>query len=52
VQVLDALGRLVRQQSLAVGGATTLKLAGLPAGVYVVRVQAGSEQATRRLTIN
>jgi len=52
VQVLDALGRLVRQQSLAVGGATTLKLAGLPAGVYVVRVHAGSEQATRRLTIN
>jgi hypothetical protein len=51
VQVLDALGRLVRQQSLAAGGATTLKLAGLPAGVYVVRVQAGSEQATRRLTI-
>jgi hypothetical protein len=52
VQVLDALGRLVRQQALAVGGSTTLKLAGLPAGVYVVRVQAGSEQATRRLTIN
>jgi hypothetical protein len=51
VQVLDALGRLVRQQPLAAGGATTLKLAGLPAGVYVVRVQAGSEQATRRLTI-
>jgi hypothetical protein len=42
----------VRQQSLAAGGATTLKLAGWPAGVYVVRVQAGSEQATRRLTIN
>jgi len=52
VQVLDALGRLVRQQPLAAGGATTLKLAGLPAGVYVVRVQAGSEQATRRLTID
>jgi hypothetical protein len=51
VQVLDAVGRLVRQQPLAAGGATTLKLAGLPAGVYVVRVQAGSEQATRRLTI-
>jgi hypothetical protein len=52
VQVLDALGRLVRQQALATGGNTTLKLAGLPAGVYVVRVQTGSEQATRRLTIN
>jgi hypothetical protein len=52
VQVLDALGRLVRQQALAAGGNTTLKLAGLPAGVYVVRVQAGAEQATRRLTIN
>ena len=52
VQVLDALGRLVRQQALGTGGSTTLKLAGLPAGVYVVRVQAGSEQAIRRLTIN
>ena len=52
VRVLDALGRLVREQTLVVGGATTLKLAGLPAGVYLVRVQAGSEQATRRLTIN
>jgi hypothetical protein len=52
VRVLDALGRLVREQALVVGGATTLKLAGLPAGVYMVRVQAGSEQATRRLTIN
>ncbi|MFD1870814.1 choice-of-anchor J domain-containing protein [Hymenobacter bucti] len=52
VQVLDALGRLVRQQALTTGGATTLKLNGLPAGVYLVRVQAGSEQTTRRLTIN
>jgi hypothetical protein len=52
VQVLDALGRLVRQQSLTAGGATTLRLAGLPAGVYMVRVQAGNEQATRRLVVN
>ena len=52
VQVLDALGRLVRQQPLAAGGRTTLQLADLPAGLYVIRVQAGSEQATRRLTIN
>jgi hypothetical protein len=52
VQVLDALGRLVRQQTLAAGGNTTLKLAGLPAGVYLVRVQAGDEQATRRLILN
>jgi|GEM_PF-434887 len=52
VQVLDALGRLVRQQALTAGGNTTLKLAGLPAGVYIVRVQAGAEQATRRLTLN
>jgi hypothetical protein len=52
VQVLDALGRLVRLQALAAGGNTTLKLAGLPAGVYLVRVQAGDEQATRRLILN
>ena len=51
VQVLDALGRLVRQQALGAGTATTLQLAGLPAGVYLVRVQAGNEQATRRLTL-
>lgn len=52
VQVLDALGRLVRQQALGAGNTTVLKLSGLPAGVYIVRVQAGSEQATRRLTLN
>ena len=52
VQVLDALGRLVRQQPLGAAGSTTLQLAGLPAGVYVVRVQAGGEQATRRLILN
>lgn len=52
VQILDALGRLVRQQPLAAGGNTTLKLAGLPAGVYLVRVQTGQEQATRRLVLN
>ncbi len=52
VQIIDALGRLVRQQPLTAGGNTTLKLAGLPAGVYLVRVQAGQEQATRRLILN
>ncbi|NML66028.1 T9SS type A sorting domain-containing protein [Hymenobacter sp. RP-2-7] len=52
VQVLDALGRLVRQQALGAGNpVVTLQLAGLPAGVYLVRVQAGNEQATRRLTL-
>jgi hypothetical protein len=51
VQVLDALGRLVRQQALNGSPTTTLQLAGLPAGVYLVRVQAGNEQATRRLTL-
>ncbi|MGI4833072.1 MAG: choice-of-anchor J domain-containing protein [Janthinobacterium lividum] len=52
VQVLDALGRLVRQQALGAGNpVVTLQLAGLPAGVYLVRVQAGSEQVTRRLTL-
>jgi hypothetical protein len=49
--VLDALGRLVRQQALNGSPTTTLQLAGLPAGVYLVRVQAGNEQATRRLTL-
>jgi hypothetical protein len=51
VQVLDALGRLVHQQLLGPAGLTTLQLIDLPAGVYIVRVQVGNDQATRRLTL-
>ena len=41
IEVLDALGRSVRQLSATVGDATaaTLELAGLPAGLYAVRVR-------------
>ena len=41
VEVLDALGRQVRQLSATVGDATaaTLELAGLPAGLYAVRLR-------------
>lgn len=51
VRVVDGLGRVVREQALT-SGATTLKLAGLPKGVYAVQVQAGAERATRRLAID
>jgi hypothetical protein len=51
VQVLDALGRLVRQQELGTSGTVTLKLAGLPVGVYLLRVQTASQHATHRLTL-
>ncbi|QIX60289.1 T9SS type A sorting domain-containing protein [Hymenobacter sp. BT18] len=48
----DALGRAVRSAKLpAGGGAAPVSLTGLPAGVYLLQVQAGAEQATRRLVV-
>ena len=49
--VLDALGRTVRTQSAVSNARAELDLAGLPAGLYVVRVAAGSSSATRRLVV-
>ncbi|MCR5889055.1 T9SS type A sorting domain-containing protein [Hymenobacter sp. J193] len=48
----DALGRVVRTTTMpAGGGAATVLLQGLSAGVYQLQVQAGTEQATRRLVV-
>ena len=47
VRLLDAVGREVRAASAVAGADVRWELAGLPAGVYVVR--AGS--ATRRLVV-
>ena len=50
--VLDALGRPVRTQIVLTNARAELDLAGLPAGLYVVRVQAGgSPPATQRLVL-
>ena len=50
--VLDALGRTLRIQPAALNAKAELDLAGLPAGLYAVRVQAGgSTTATRRLVV-
>jgi hypothetical protein len=48
--VLDALGRIVRTQPVA-ASRTTLDLAGLPAGLYAVRVAVGGRTATQRLLV-
>jgi hypothetical protein len=52
VEVLDALGRSVRQLSAAVGdAAATLELAGLPAGLYAVRVRTAAGLYLGRLVM-
>jgi hypothetical protein len=52
--VLDALGRLVRTQAAplpATGLRYTLDLAGLPTGLYALRISAGHQTATRCLVV-
>ena len=49
--VLDALGRTLRTQPAALNAKAELDLAGLPAGLYAVRVQAGGSTTTRRLVV-
>jgi uncharacterized delta-60 repeat protein len=50
--LLDALGRPVRQQPWAGAAAeATLTVAGLPAGVYVLRVQYAAGTAARRVVV-
>ncbi|MGI4862300.1 MAG: endonuclease [Janthinobacterium lividum] len=53
VEVLDALGRSVRQLTTTLGDATpaALELAGLPAGLYAVRVSTGDGQYLGRLVV-
>ena len=52
--LLDALGRAVRTTTVALppaGLRYELSLAGLPPGLYALRVQAGTDRATRRLVV-
>ena len=50
VQLLDALGRVALSQVVA-GPEPTLSTAGLPAGVYVLRVEYAAGTATRRVVL-
>lgn len=47
----DALGRVVRTQSLRLATAADLDLTGLAPGLYQVRVQAGGQQWSQRLVV-
>ena len=52
--LLDAVGRVVRERTVAAATGrvkATLALAGLPAGLYVVRATAGSTSFTRRVVV-
>jgi endonuclease I len=53
IEVLDALGRTVRQLAAPVGEATaaTLELAGLPAGLYAVRLHTAAGLYLGRLVV-
>ena len=54
VEVYDALGRRVSESVAALGAgfqSVPLDARALPAGVYVVRVRAGAEMATSRITV-
>jgi|GEM_PF-645882 len=52
--LVDALGRVVRRQSVglsAAGALTAIDLSSLAPGVYALRTQAGAETAVRRLVV-
>ena len=49
--LLDALGRPLRTLAVPTNAKAELDLAGLPAGIYAVLVQAGGSTATRRLVV-
>ena len=49
--LLDGLGRAVRPFSLPSGTTTALNLAGVPAGLYVLRLAAGAETTALRLAV-
>jgi predicted outer membrane repeat protein len=54
LRLYDVLGRQVRSIALGEGAgrqARTLDVSGLPSGVYVLRLRAGGESTTRRLTV-
>ena len=53
VQVLDLLGRPVRQRTAQLGGSETVAvdLRGLPAGIYAVRVQTAEAEYTGRVVV-
>jgi len=53
IEVLDALGRPVRHFAAVLGGTTpaTLSLAGLPAGLYAVRIRTSEGQFLSRLVV-
>ena len=50
-ELLDALGRVVRQQGLAGPGEFTIATAGLPAGVYVLRVRYAAGTVARQVAV-
>ncbi|MDO7874894.1 T9SS type A sorting domain-containing protein [Hymenobacter sp. ASUV-10] len=51
-QVLDGLGRAVSPAVALAGGGAALPVAGLAAGVYVVRVRTAQGQFAKRLIVN
>ena len=50
-ELLDALGRVVRQQALHGAGQFTVATDNLPAGVYILRVQYASGTVARRVAV-
>ena len=51
LSLCDALGRMVRSQSIAGAAEQTLALDGLPAGVYLLRVSYAAGIVTRRIAV-
>jgi hypothetical protein len=49
--VLDALGRILRTQAVALNARAEVDLTGLAPGLYAVRVQAKGQVATQRLLV-
>lgn len=51
LELLDALGRLVRQETFLANGNKNIEMQGAPVGLYLLRLESGAGTVTRRMLV-